>query len=139
MSNWKFLEEHRVTKPSRYVPPQYCSDSSFGWNGMFRFPLDGHNIRCIASDGMGWQHVSVTLEHENKCASWGLMCKIKALFWHPQDAVIQIHPPQSEYVNYHETCLHLWRCTDGREQPLPPSICVGPKVKAPLLAVCDAK
>ena len=133
MSNWKFLNDHRARIASRYVPAQYVSDDSLGFNGLFRFQLDGHSVRCIASDGMGWQHVSVSLEFEQKTPRWELMCKIKELFWEPEDAVIQIHPPRSEYVNMHEYCLHLWRCTDGREQPLPPSICVGikggPKVR----------
>jgi hypothetical protein len=127
MSNWKFLNEHRARVVSRYVPPQYVSDDSFGFCGLFRFQLDGHSVRCVASDGEGWQHVSVSLEFESKTPSWNVMCKIKELFWEPEEAAIQIHPPRSEYVNNHEYCLHLWRCTDGREQPLPPSILVGLK------------
>lgn len=125
MSNWKFLNDHRARIESRYVPRQYTSDDSDGFNGLFQFTLDGHNIRCAASDGEGWQHVSVSLEHEPKTPRWELICKVKELFWETEDAVIQIHPPASEYVNNHEFCLHLWRCTDGREQPLPPSILVG--------------
>lgn len=105
----------------------YVSDDSFAFCGLFRFSLDGHNVRCVASDLGGWQHVSVSLEFETKTPNWQMMCKIKDLFWEPEDAVIQIHPPHSEYVNMHEYCLHLWRCTDGREQPLPPSIFVGIK------------
>jgi hypothetical protein len=127
MSNWKFLNDHRARIASRYVPLQYCTDDSFGFCGLFRFQLDGHSVRCVVSDDGGWQHVSVSLEHEAKTPSWSLMSKIKELFWEPEDAVIQIHPPASEHVNMHEYCLHLWKCTDGREQPLPPSIYVGIK------------
>lgn len=31
------------------------------------------------------------------------------MFFNPEEAVYQIHPPQSEYVNFVETCLHLWK------------------------------
>jgi hypothetical protein len=84
-------------------------------------------IFCIASDGEGWQHVSVSLVGMKATPpKWDVMCLVKDLFWEAEDSVIQIHPKVSEYVNFHPGCLHLWRCTDGREQPLPPSILVGP-------------
>ena len=41
-----------------------------------------------------------------------------------QEAVIQIFPAKSQYVNNVENCLHLWRCT-YKETPLPPSCLVG--------------
>ena len=37
---------------------------------------------------------------------------IKMLFWDPEDEVIQFFPPQSEYINFHKNCLHLWRPTN---------------------------
>lgn len=125
MSDWNFLNKHR----SRKLGPFY-SDESYGFNGAFRFNVAGEvrPVQVIASDGCGWQHVSVSFGPESKrCPSWQVMCAVKELFWEPEDAVIQIHPPKSDYVNFHPGCLHLWRCTDGREQPLPPSIFVGPQ------------
>jgi len=127
MSNWKFLEQKRVTVVPAGIPAAYASDSSFGFNGMFRFTLDTLSLRCIASDGMGWQHVSVSIEGERKPPPWGIMAKVKDLFWEPEDVVVQFHPKKSEYVNNHSGCLHLWRCIDGREFPTPPSIMVGYK------------
>jgi hypothetical protein len=53
------------------------------------------------------------------------MCFIKDTFWDGEDCVMQLHPPRSEYVNNHPYCLHLWRPTDGRVIPQPPSIFVG--------------
>ena len=44
-----------------------------------------------------------------------------------EEAVVQIHPPRSEYVNFHETCLHLWKPV-GREVELPPAWMVGPVI-----------
>jgi hypothetical protein len=40
MSDWKFLETRRVTKPTPGIHLMYCSDASYGFNGMFRFNLD---------------------------------------------------------------------------------------------------
>jgi hypothetical protein len=129
VSDWAFLSSARCTVPSRYVPERFCSNDSDGFNGMFRFGLDGHSIRCIASDGMGWQHVSVSVEFSDKPPTWSTMCKIKDLFWDDEDVVVQFHPKKSEYVNFHPGCLHLWRCTDGREFPTPSPLMVGPLTK----------
>lgn len=125
MSDWKFLEQHRVTKPERTVPPQYVSDSSFGFAGLFRFTINGRMIRCIASDGMGWQHVSVSIEYETKPPPWSIMCRVKELFWEDEDWVVQFHPAKSQYVNHHPGCLHLWRPTEA-EMPTPLATMVGP-------------
>lgn len=126
MSDWTFLEKHRETGSSSSVPAHYCSDASDGCNGMFRFSLDGHIVRCIASDGEGWKHISVSLERENKCPTWKIMCHVKDLFWEPDDVVVQFHPKKKDYVNWHPYCLHLWQCLD-REFPTPAPILIGPK------------
>lgn len=52
------------------------------------------------------------------------MCLVKSIFWDDEDAVMQLHPPRSEWVNNHRYCLHLWRPV-GVEIPLPPSWMVG--------------
>jgi hypothetical protein len=44
---------------------------------------------------------------------------VKRTFWEDTEAVMQLHPPRSEHVNYHEYCLHLWRPQDAAI-PLPP-------------------
>lgn len=91
--------------------------------GAFMVPFEGRDLRVIASDGMGWEHVSVSLR--NRTPNWREMCLIKDLFWDPEDVVIQFHPRASEYVNFHAFCLHLWRPI-GVELPTPPAIMVGP-------------
>ena len=126
MADWEFLNKHRCRVVGPTVPEQYVSDDSFGFNGMFRFSLDGHLIRCVVSDGMGWQHVSVSIEYSHKCPTWEMMCKIKELFWEPENVVVQYHPRKSEYVNFHPGCLHMWRLLN-KSMPTPPSIMVGPK------------
>lgn len=122
MSDWKTINKSRVRSG------MFASQDSDGFNGCFYLEINGVPVKVIASDCLGWQHVSVSLCSTSIFTpSWNVMCKIKDLFWDETDTVIQIHPAKSEYVNFHPGCLHLWRCTDGREQPLPPWIMVGPK------------
>jgi hypothetical protein len=81
----------------------------------------------MSSDSEGWQHVSVSIEFDTRTPSWKIMCAVKDLFWEPEQVVVQFHPKESQYINFHQGCLHLWRCTDGREFPTPPAYMVGPK------------
>jgi len=85
-------------------------------------------LRVVASNGMGWEHVSVSVERLSKTPSWEIMCHIKSLFWEPEQAVIQYHPPESCYVNFYPHCLHLWRPLHW-ELKVPDAILVGPSKK----------
>lgn len=84
----------------------------------------GPAFKVIASSGEGWDHVSISLP--GRCPTWSEMSAFKDLFFEPEDAVMQLHPPVSDYVNLHPFCLHLWRPLEA-EIPLPPSWMVGPK------------
>ena len=102
------------------------TDDSYGNNGVFNIPVASQRIVIVASDGGGWEHVSVSIQKSDRTPSWNIMCQVKALFWDEEDCVIQYHPPKSEYVNMHPGCLHLWRPI-GQAVPMPPSIFVGLK------------
>lgn len=103
--------------------------ATHGNNGLFFIPLRDpttHNVlqaRAIASDQEGWEHVSVSFQ--SKTPSWDVMCTIKDLFWGPNDWVMQYHPAEKDYVNFHPHCLHLWHPI-GQDFPHPPSHLVGP-------------
>jgi hypothetical protein len=101
------------------------SDNSYGNNGAFQFSYKSYDFHAVASDGMGWEHVSVTIK-ANHTPSWEQMCFVKSLFWDDEDTVIQFHPKKSDYVNNHNYCLHLWRSTET-EVKTPPTIMVGIK------------
>lgn len=90
----------------------------------FVLPQKQPDLRVIASDGGGWEHVSVSTEF--RIPTWDEMCFIKSLFWDPEDCVVQFHPPASQYVNCHPYVLHLWREV-GRNWPTPPMWMIGPK------------
>lgn len=121
---FKVPEKYRKTEGSMK------STSADGNNGAFGIPL-GKNIFAviIASDGLDWEHVSVTINAKGqvKTPTWNQMSKIKSLFWGPEDVVMQLHPARSQYVNNHPNCLHLWRPTpfSGQVIPTPPSQLVG--------------
>ena len=82
------------------------------------------DMTFIASWGGGWDHVSVSPLNRKTIPTWDMMCKVKDIFFKPEEAVIQIHPPKDEYVNNMPNCLHLWRCR-YKEMVLPPSCFVG--------------
>jgi hypothetical protein len=116
----------RVPNEHRIRTGNLASDESFGNNGAFQIPrgTDGKYFLVIASDGEGWEHVSVSLP--SRTPTWDEMCMIKKLFFEEDEAVVQFHPPKQDYVNNHQHCLHLWRPI-GKQIELPPSILVGIK------------
>lgn len=93
-------------------------------NGAFNFPIGGVDIHVIASNGLGWDHVSVSTE--TRCPTWEEMCVVKDLFFEESETVVQYHPAKADYVNHHPYCLHLWR---PLFEPLPKPFkqMIGPK------------
>lgn len=119
----KFPEQFRWNGPN----PQYHSKAGNTF-GAFLIPSfqDLRSLKVIAIDGLetGWDHVSVSLPSwPNKTPSWAEMCYVKSLFWESGDCVVQFHPPDKDYVNVHNGCLHMWKMVDG-EFPTPPKECV---------------
>ncbi len=69
-----------------------------------------------AGNGITWEHVSVSFGGNNKIPDWDVMCKVKNIFWLPEEEVHQIHPKESKYlhgVGGLENVLHLWRPVNG--------------------------
>ena len=118
------------------VPEKYrIKDGAFasrlyedGNNGVFLVPIPQkkplRQFTVIASDGGGYEHVSVSLN--DRTPTWGEMCAIKSVFWGVEDCVMQLHPPQKDYINNHPYCLHLWRPIN-EAIPMPPWQMVGAK------------
>lgn len=104
-----------------------CED---GNNGAFLFkgPITGRDILAIASDGEGWEHVSVSVRQGRKARTptWEEMSFVKELFWGEEEVVMQLHPPRSEWISNHDNVLHLWKpiC---QSIPRPESFIVGVK------------
>lgn len=103
------------------------SDDSYGNDGAFLVPSCHRDevLTVISSDGLGWEHVSVSLgPTSRKCPSWEEMCQVKGLFWDEDVCVIQFHPAKKDYVNFHKGCLHMWRQI-GAAIAVPPKFMVG--------------
>ena len=103
----------------------YSKGLSFSEDGIKGFIcIDRVDMSFIASWGGGWDHVSVSPLKKRNTPDWETMCKVKQIFFKPDEAVIQIHPPEDQYVNNMSNCLHLWRAND-KPMTLPPSFMVG--------------
>ena len=113
--------EH-IISDHRHIYSDKVEISNDGFRGYMT--VDRIDMTFVASWGGGWDHVSVAPLKKKIVPSWETMCKVKDVFFEPGEAVIQIHPPKSEYVNNMPNCLHLWRAND-REMVLPPSFMVG--------------
>jgi hypothetical protein len=117
--NLRLLDEYRV-------------HSSFhGWDGdetcgafILPSPIDGQNLAVVASSGEGWDHVSVS--RRNRCPNWPEMEYVRKRFFKDDETVMQLHVPESDHINCHPNCLHLWR-PHRVEIPRPPAWMVGPK------------
>lgn len=122
------LEKYRITAG-------HASTSRGAPYGAFHLPIKkictpqrSGSAVCIMDDGRGqgpnrtgWEHVSVThaLNKGTITPTWDIMAKVKDLFWKPSECVMQIHPPEEDYIDIHENVLHLWRPLE-EEIPRPP-------------------
>ena len=119
------------TKPTKQVEKYRVikgllkSDKSFGNNGLFLIPYKKSFIlNVVVSDQDGWDHVSVS--HPKFIPTWSMMCFVKDLFFQKDETVVQYHPKEADYINYHKHCLHLWR-PHYIPLPAPPTWMVGPE------------
>lgn len=114
-----------VPERSRIAHPftEGCTEADLGNNGAFLIDSvePGWQLFIIASDGEGWEHVSVHARRGTKMRTptWREMAAVKRRFWDPGDVVVQYHPREQDYVNTHEHVLHLWRPI-GVDLPTPP-------------------
>src|SRR4051812_18832968 len=93
-------EKYRILGPPRtnsgaFLVPSPCAATN--------------RLRVIAADGLGWDHVSVSVDGVSRCPHWEEMCAVKQLFFRDDEVVMQLHPAEADYVNDHPYVLHLWR------------------------------
>jgi len=103
-----------------------ASDESFGMNGVFILQHADTSLSVVVSDGMEWDHVSVSTR--TRCPTWDEMCWVKNIFFDPEETVIQYHPPESCYIDEFPYALHMWR-KQGATIELPPAWMVGRVLK----------
>ena len=79
------------------------------------------NVRVLFSpneqhlDGI-WKHLSISLTH--RYPTWDEILDARYTFFDENDDVVQILPPRSEYVNFHNNCFHLWSPVGKRITPI---------------------
>jgi hypothetical protein len=110
MKNLNCLNKYRIP---------YLGSMGDEHNGAFKIYVGGRSFIVIASDGGGWDHVSVSPRNAKRCPTWNEMCEIKKMFFEPEETIIEYHPPESDYINIHPYCLHLWR-PQNQDIPTPP-------------------
>jgi hypothetical protein len=83
-------------------------DAGDRFNGRFRLfsPIDGAPMVAIASNGGGWDHVSIS--RQNRCPNWIELEFARRTFFRPEITVMQLHVPALDHINRHPYCLHLW-------------------------------
>jgi len=104
---------------------RYRIDSPFhGWRGddtcgVFAMPspIDGGELRVVASSGDCWDHVSVS--RKNRPPNWAEMEFVKRQFFKDDEVAMQLHVPTADHISVHPNCLHIWRPQD-RDIPRPP-------------------
>lgn len=115
MKDLSLLEKYRLPKEELRL---YGVHGDNG-NGCFKVYVNGRSFYVIASNGGGWDHLSIHPKNQKRCPTWEEMCAIKDMFFDPEECVVQYHPPKSDYVNISQFVLHLWKPTD-QEMPRPP-------------------
>jgi len=106
----------KVPEEFRLKTGRLASTADNGNNGIFLIKKKNIKIQVIASDGLGWDHVSATIINRKRTPTWEEMCYIKDLFFDDSECVVQFHPAREDYVNNHKYCLHLWRPQMGPMQ-----------------------
>lgn len=129
----KSIEEIKNTR-NLFVEAETSND---GMGGYYYDSISEKRLNFIFSYQMGWEHLSVSMP--SKTPSWEQMCRMKDIFWNKDEACVQYHPKEEDYVNMHQHCLHIWKPTD-EILPTPPHILVGFKnkeEKEAFLRLCD--
>lgn len=123
MRNLNELSRHRVMLPPNIAALWGVDPAGDSICGAFVLlsPIDRRQLRVIASNGDGWDHVSVSLS--NRCPRWQEMEFIKRTFFLPDEVAMQLHVRPDDHISHHPFCLHLWRPHVGAI-PLPPSAMV---------------
>lgn len=105
-------------QPFRQPDPATGQVYSADIEGWYLVPYHGHTLKVIASSGLGWDHVSVSLA--KRCPTHEEMEHIRELFFRDDECVMLLSVPRAEHKNLHPFCLHMWRPQEA-EIPRPPS------------------
>jgi hypothetical protein len=83
--------------------------------GAQRYTLGACQILVGHSD-LGW-HLSISCG--SRLPTWDEVAKARYALLPANITVAMLMPPESEYVNLHPYCFHLWEVADRRGEGLP--------------------
>jgi len=110
MRDLRELDEYRIDGSTD-------EDREFYGCFVIKSKTSGQHLRIIASTGMDWDHISVSMK--NRCPNWHEMEQVKRLFFKDDEMCWQYHMKPKDHIDIHPFCLHIWRKNDF-EMPLPP-------------------
>jgi hypothetical protein len=116
MKDLSSLREHMIKHPVLG-----WGDSDGGAFAVYSKTDPSTLLRIIASNGGGWDHVSVSTDH--RCPTWDEMSQVHRMFFLPTEVALQLHVPEDKHINLHNYTLHLWR-NQRQAIELPPSAMV---------------
>jgi hypothetical protein len=93
--------------------------------GPFRVGISDNDR--FGPDDERWRHLS--LSHRSRLPSYEELKSARYTFFPAEAEVIQVFPPESEFVNCHPYCLHLWWSKDRRLVPPTTASAVGPRAE----------
>jgi hypothetical protein len=108
------LDEHEILP--RVMPAGWMMDNILPGRRYRR--TDGFTVLASVQrqrDGQRWLHVSFS--RPDRLPSWEELKEVKQIFIGRERTAIQVIPRDSEYVNVHPYCLHLWTCLDSEVVP----------------------
>jgi len=84
--------------------------------GKFRnsmFVHDGFTVMfTVENHGTSaYQHLSVS--RKERYPSWDEIVLFRSLFFEDDDEIVQVIPKESDYVNVHDNCFHMWLDISG--------------------------
>jgi hypothetical protein len=96
---------HQIALATDQVRPVVVGEE--GGKFLVRSPVDRHYLQVVASNGLGWDHVSVS--RRERSPTWAELEHVKRLFFEETEVAMQLHLPPADHISIHPYCLHLWR------------------------------
>lgn len=66
----------------------------------------------IASNGGGWDHVSIVPLHHKRMPDWSVMCQLKDLCFNDDETAIEYHPKKSRLCQFAQKVLAYMATTE---------------------------
>lgn len=103
-----------IALPAEWLPDPYSNDVlKFFWL------LDGLKaaINAFGHDGHIWIHASIS--HPDRLPTYAELCRLKESVFGKEGIAAQVFEAESNHVNIHPNCLHLWGPRMPSIWPLP--------------------